>query len=85
MEQHVLAILGLDDLWDWPPTEQQELGEQGRKFQAVAPKFLCYLIKESQRFGGSVLDHFWKQLGKSDHEKLKENSQSKTLMLNRTH
>ena len=44
MEQHALAILGLDDLWNWPPTERQESGEQGRKFQAVTPKLLYYLI-----------------------------------------
>ena len=34
---------------------------------------------ESQRFGGQVQDHFWKQLETCD-ERLKENSQSKPLI-----
>ena len=80
MEQHALAILEQNDLWSWRDTKRiQASGKQGDKFQVTAPKLLYFLIVESQRFGGQVLDHFWKQLGTCD-EKLKENSQSKSLI-----
>ena len=80
MEQHALAILEQNDLWNWRDTKQiQASGKLGDKFQATTPKFLYFLIVESQRFGGEVLNHFWEQLGTCD-EKLKENSRSKTLI-----
>ena len=80
MEQHALAILEQNDLWSWRDTKRiQALGKQGDKFQATTPKLLYFLIVESQRFGGEVLDHFWKRLGTCV-EKLKENSQSKSLI-----
>ena len=80
MEQHALAILEQNNLWSWHDTKRiQASGKQGDKFQVAAPKILYFLIVESQRFGGQVLDHFWKQLGTCD-EKLKENSQSKSLI-----
>ena len=77
MEQHALAILELNDLWNWHDTKSS--GKQGDKFQVAAPKLLYFLIVESQRLGGEVLDHFWKQLA-TCHEKLNENSQSKSLI-----
>ena len=79
MDQHALAILEQNDLWSWRDTKRiQALGKQGAKFQVATPKLLHFLIVESQRFGGGVLDHFWEQLGTCD-EKLRENSQSKSL------
>ncbi|KAF8549527.1 hypothetical protein OG21DRAFT_1488462 [Imleria badia] len=60
MEQHALAILEQNDLWN------------SGKFRVATPRLLYFLIVESQRFGGEVLDRFWKQLGTCD-EKLKEN------------
>ena len=54
----------------------QESGRQSGKFEAGTSKLLCFLILESQKFGGEVLSQFWKQLGECD-EKLKENSESK--------
>jgi len=64
MEQHALAILELNDLWNWRDKERIEAsGKQGDKFRVVTPKLLYLLIVESQRLGGEVLDHFWKQLG----------------------
>ena len=80
MEQHALAILEQKNLLGWPDTKRiLESGKQGGKFQAVTLKLLYFLIVESQRFGGQVLDQFWKQLGACD-EKLKENSLSKSLI-----
>ena len=81
MEQHALAILEQNDLWNWHDTKQIQAlaGKQGGKFQVATPKLVYFLIVESQRFGGEVLDYFWKQLGTCD-EKLKENSRSKTLI-----
>ncbi|KAG8220712.1 hypothetical protein J3R82DRAFT_3035 [Butyriboletus roseoflavus] len=52
MEEHALAILKLNDLWNWHDT---------KRIQASGNKF-----------GGDVLNHFWKQFGTCD-EKLKEN------------
>ena len=80
MEQHALTILEQNDLWSWRDTKQiQVLGKQGDKFRVATPKLLYSLIVESQRFGGQVLDHFWKQLGACN-ENLKENSLSKSLI-----
>jgi hypothetical protein len=80
MERHALAVLEQSDLWNWPITRRlQESGEQGGKFMTVTPKLLYILIIESQRFGGRVLDQFWKQLGACD-EKLRNNSQPKAII-----
>jgi hypothetical protein len=80
MEQHALAVLEQSDLWNWPNTRQiQESGGKGCKFKAITRKLLYFLIVESQRFGGKVLDQFWEQLGACD-EKLHENSQSKVIL-----
>ena len=78
--EHALAILEQNNLWSWRDTKRIQASEkQGAKFQAVTPKLLYFLILESQRFGGQVLDHFWKRLGACN-EKLKENSLSKSLI-----
>jgi hypothetical protein len=79
MEQHALAILKRNDLWNWHDTKRIESGIQGGKFQIPTARLLYFLIVESQQFGGQVLDHFWKQLGTCD-EKLKDNSQSNALI-----
>ncbi|KAI9573140.1 hypothetical protein HD554DRAFT_2276719 [Boletus coccyginus] len=74
MYHHPLAVLELNDLLNWrDPKRIQVSGKQGDKLHAATPKLLYFLIVESQRLGGEVLDHFWKQLGTCD-EKLKENS-----------
>ncbi|KAF8133266.1 hypothetical protein EV363DRAFT_1397502 [Boletus edulis] len=70
MEQHALGILQNEDLLGW-----NETGKQGGTFRAITPKLLYYLIEESQKFGGDVLDQFWEQLGACD-DKLKENIES---------
>ncbi|KAF8133265.1 hypothetical protein EV363DRAFT_1295460 [Boletus edulis] len=76
MERHALAILEQNNLWNWRDTKQnQALGNQGAKFQVATPKLLYFLIVESQRLGGELLDHFWRQLGTCD-EKLKGNIES---------
>ncbi|KAF8432753.1 hypothetical protein L210DRAFT_2767593 [Boletus edulis BED1] len=73
MERHALAILEQNDLCNWRDTKQiQASGKQGGTFRAITPKLLYYLIEESQKFGGDVLDQFWEQLGACD-DKLKEN------------
>jgi hypothetical protein len=77
MDQHALAILSIEEIWNWPNTKRiQGSGSQGGKFERITSKFLYYLILESQTFGGGVLNQFWNQLG-ACHEKLKENSESK--------
>lgn len=72
MEQHALGIL---DLWVPPTKRIKDSTTQDGEFLAIVPKFLFYLIKESRKLGGSVLDHFWHQLAACN-EKLKENSRS---------
>ncbi|KAG6379309.1 hypothetical protein JVT61DRAFT_11764 [Boletus reticuloceps] len=76
MEQHALGILRNEDLLDWDDTRRiQASGKQSGTFRAITPKLLYYLIEESQKFGGDVLDQFWEQLGACD-DKLKENIES---------
>ncbi|KAF8133264.1 hypothetical protein EV363DRAFT_50264 [Boletus edulis] len=76
MEKHALGILENEDLLDWDETRRiQESGKQSGTFRAITPKLLYYLIEESQKFGGDVLDQFWEQLGACD-DKLKENIES---------
>ena len=58
MEQHESSNRTI-----WPDTRWiQASGKQGDKFHPAAPKLLYLLTVESQRLGGEVLDHFWKQL-----------------------
>ncbi|KAF8558054.1 hypothetical protein OG21DRAFT_1405907 [Imleria badia] len=80
MEQHALAILEQNDLWNWPDMKWIQASES--KFQAATPKLLYFLIVESQKLGGKVLDHFWKQLGTCD-EKLEENSSLSFVIVER--
>ncbi|KAI9568493.1 hypothetical protein HD554DRAFT_2098562, partial [Boletus coccyginus] len=47
--QHALAVLELNDLWNWPNTKR--IPVQGGKLHAAIPKFLYFLIVESQRLG----------------------------------
>jgi hypothetical protein len=76
MEQHALAILDRNDLWNWPNTKRvQESGRRSCRFVAIAPKLLYYLILESQKLGGTVMKQFWFQLGACD-EQLRENGRS---------
>ncbi|KAF8549517.1 hypothetical protein OG21DRAFT_1525742 [Imleria badia] len=73
IEQHALAILQQNDLWNWSDTKRiQASGNQTSKFQVPTAKLLYFLIVESQIFGGEVLDHFWKKLETCE-ETLKEN------------
>jgi uncharacterized membrane protein len=76
MDQHALSLLASPELWNFPNVKRiQESGKQGGKFEAATSKLLYYLILESQKFGGEVLQQFWNQLGECD-ENLKENSES---------
>ncbi|KAF8133262.1 hypothetical protein EV363DRAFT_1162606 [Boletus edulis] len=76
MERHTLAILEQNDLCNWRDTKQiQASGKQGGTFRAITPKLLYYLVEESQKFGGDVLDQFWEQLGACG-DKLKANIES---------
>ena len=50
--------------------------KQGGHYEAIILKLLSWLIKESQRFGGTILDQFWEQV-KEYHLKLKENGESR--------
>ncbi|KAH9979819.1 hypothetical protein BJV74DRAFT_887892 [Russula compacta] len=80
MDQHALAVLeqegqqeDQEKLLNWSTTRRiPESGKQGGILASITPKLLYYLILESQKFGGGVLDQFWDQLG-SCNSKLKEN------------
>ncbi len=79
MDQHALAILNQDNLWNWSNTKRiQQSGKQGGKLESITHKFLYYLILESQTFGGDVLDLFWTRLASCHHRRLRENSESQT-------
>jgi len=76
MEKHAVAILQQAESWKWPSVKRIQLsGAQGGKLETIAPKFLRFLITESQRLGGTVLAQFWIEMG-TCHPQLKENSKS---------
>jgi hypothetical protein len=58
---HALAIL---EVLDQTIVQRfQESGNIGGKFKAICTSLLYWLIVESQKLGGTVLDQFWLQLG----------------------
>jgi hypothetical protein len=72
MEEHALAILKEAESWEWPVAKRiQKEGDLGGKYDANTPRLLYYLITESQKLHGSVLDQFWDEVGKC-HPKLAE-------------
>jgi hypothetical protein len=77
MEDHALSVLVDAESWNWPPARRiMESGTKSGHYMAITPKLLSWLIKESQRFGGTILDQFWEQV-KECHPKLKENGVSR--------
>jgi hypothetical protein len=77
MDNHALSVLADAESWDWPVTRRiQKSEKQGGHCQAITPKLLSWLIKESQCLGGTVLDQFWEQV-RECHPKLKENGVSR--------
>ena len=75
--EHAPAILEQNDISNWSGAKriQGPSGKLDGKYHVPTTRLLHSLIEEVQKFGGEVL---WKQLGTCD-EKLKENSQLKTL------
>jgi len=73
MAEHALALLAWTEVWGFPNVKR--IQESGKQFKAVTATLLYYLILESQKFGGEVLNQFWYQLGECD-ENLKQNSES---------
>jgi len=73
MAEHALALLAWTEVWGFPSVKR--IQESGKQFKAVTATLLYYLILESQKFGGEVLNQFWYQLGECD-EDLKQNSES---------
>jgi hypothetical protein len=74
MENHALSVLADAESWEWPVTWGiMKTEKQGSHYKQ---KLLSWLIKESQRLGGTILDQFWKQM-RECHPKLKENGVSR--------
>jgi hypothetical protein len=77
MDNHAVSVLADAESWEWPVAQRvMETEKQGSHYEAITPKLLSWLIKESQRFGGTILDQFWEQL-RECHPKLKENGVSR--------
>ena len=74
MDIHALSVLADAESWEWPVTRRiMKTENQGGRYKAITPKLLSCLIKESQYFGGTILDqYFWEQV-RQCHPKLKEN------------
>ncbi len=80
MDNHALSVLADAETWGWPVSRRiMKTEKQGGHYEAITPKLLHWLIKESQNFGGTILDEFWKQVGEC-HPKLKENGVSDFLV-----
>jgi hypothetical protein len=77
MDNHALSVLADAESWEWPVARRvMKTEKQGSHYEAITPKLLSWLIKESQRFGGTIPDQFWEQL-RECHPKLKENGVSR--------
>ena len=75
--EHALRILADAKSWGWPITERiKESGKTGGNFKAVSAQLLYWLIVESQKLGGIVLNQFWLQL-ENCHPLFKQNSELK--------
>jgi hypothetical protein len=70
MDVHAFELLDDAKSWDWPITKR--IQKDGGRYNALIPKLLLYLIKESELLGGTVLDQFWDQVSKC-HPKLEVN------------
>jgi hypothetical protein len=73
MNNHALSLLADAESWEWPVARRiLKTEKQGGHSLAILLKLLYWLVKESQRFGGTILDQFWEQM-RECHPKLKEN------------
>jgi hypothetical protein len=73
MDSHALSILA-EESWGWPV--RRRILKTEKQGKTITPKLLSWLINESQRFGGTILDQFWEQV-RECHPKLKENGVSR--------
>ncbi|EDR09967.1 uncharacterized protein LACBIDRAFT_325878 [Laccaria bicolor S238N-H82] len=67
MDGHALSVLEkANSSGYWPPFKRnQSSGEEHGKYEINTALLLYHLIAESQKLGGTLLDQFWLQLGKS--------------------
>jgi len=76
MEAFALEVLDEAKSWNWRTVPRlQKSGKESSNFKALAPEFISWLIRESVKLGGTVLDQFWETVGKCDN-RLKDNSAS---------
>jgi hypothetical protein len=77
MDNHALSVLADAETLEWPVTRRiMKTEKQDGRYEAITAKLLYWLIKESQSFGGTILDEFWKQV-KGCHPMLKDNGVSR--------
>ncbi|KAG6867614.1 hypothetical protein C0993_000512 [Termitomyces sp. T159_Od127] len=75
MNKHAYAILDAAEAWDWPAPPCLDVGASTNKasvFKVVCRRLLLCLILESNNLGGSLLEIFWSEIGRS-HPQLLEN------------
>ena len=61
MDKQALVVLKATEFWK---RRRIHLGASDKyKFKLTITLLLSYLIEESQRFGGTVLDQFWDEVG----------------------
>jgi hypothetical protein len=77
MDNHAQSVLADAECWQWMVARRiLKTKKQGGHYEAIILKLLSWLIKESQRFGGTILDQFWEHV-RECHLKLKESGVSK--------
>jgi hypothetical protein len=77
MDNHALSVLADAESWEWPVARRiLKTEKQDGHYEAITLKLLSWLIKGSQRFGGTILDQFWEQVIEC-RPKLKENGASR--------
>jgi hypothetical protein len=79
MDNHALSVLADAESWEWSVAQRiLKTEKQDGHYEAITLKLLSWLIKESQCFGGTILDRFWERVIEC-HPKLKENGVSRSF------
>ena len=73
MDNHAMSVLTDAESWEWPVSRRiLKTEKQDGHYEAITLKPLSWLIKESQRFCGTILDQFCEQVIEC-HPKREEN------------
>ncbi|KAG5651621.1 hypothetical protein H0H81_008026 [Sphagnurus paluster] len=76
MDKHALAVLDAAQSWNWPAPScigSSNDHTKAQEFKEVCRRLLSCLVMESTKLGGTLVDHFWNEVGRC-HPQLSENA-----------